>query len=163
MRITYILTPAVAAMIGLGGCGALQSTGVPDEPDRLVMQSFTIRTGKVTPADLANRLPLVLARHGYTIERQEVRGRRIFMRTQWKARDAFEDEAEGDAEYAMTRLRFSATWDGRWYRLRMQAENRLYLANGVMVEGVRTDGFRTYVDRLADDVQVSLTNTLRRY
>lgn len=159
MKNKHILIGLTALWIGSGGCGGIPTA----QPRQIELESFRIETGKVTESDLVTRLPRVLARHGYTIERYELHGRQVYMETQWKRRDAFEDEKARGAEGAATRLRFSARWNGRLYVLRMAAQNRILSTDGSMHEGSATERFRDYLDTIADDVRVSLSNTMRRH
>lgn len=124
---------------------------------------FRTHAGRVTATDLALDLPRVLARHGFFIETVDRGYGAVEMLTQWKEREPFAEELAEGARLARTRLKLRATWTGRLYQLRFEAENMVLDDAGSWRPAPMTDAFEDYAREVADDVRLELASGIRTY
>lgn len=154
-------TLAVAAALALG----LQACASRDGPASLSTDDGTYkeRAGNVTESDLFNRLPKVLMRHGYFIERTEPHHKDLEFITQWRYRDPFSDELDRGATGARTRMHLRALWTGRMYSLTIRVENMIANGTGSWIRGESSDEFTEYAKELTGEVRLEIASGIRRH
>lgn len=161
-RFLAVLTTAGVAL-AISACAGLGTTGERGAAS----VSYRDRTGNVTEADLFNRLPRALARHGYLIVDGRDYHRRYHFTTQWKDRRPFEDEQARGVTEASTRIVMRAQKREEltyaMYVLHLEVQNRVRTAGTAWHEAPMTDAFEEYADGIARDLRVSIASGMRRF
>ena len=124
---------------------------------------FNESAGRMTERDLMVKLPMVLARHGYFIERGESFQQGFSFETSWRMRSAYPEELERGARAARTRLRFRALQSGAMYSVRIQVESMMEVSRGQWVRSPGGDAFQSYARELTREIRAELASGMRTY
>lgn len=130
---------------------------------QLGQASFNDRTGQVTESDLYLRLPRILARHGFYIRSGERVSQSLFFETEWRNRQLFPDEQSTGITAARTRLRFKASWTGKFYSLRLMIDNEIQRGSGPWIQGHPGRDFLAYARGIAHEIRTEIASGMRRY
>jgi len=156
----------VAAALTLAGCAA-SSGGSEGGP---APASYKQALGTAALTDVETKVPKVLNRHQYEIERQDGSPGLLTIQTRWNGRYPLEDEIAQGVTEALTRLvitararaRSGGTVDVRVVEL--VAENRVFIGDSAQWrEGFMTPMFREYADQLVTELKTELLTGIRVY
>jgi|GEM_PF-2133777 len=151
-----------SALLVLSGCASADRSGRrihAHDPE-----VFRERTGFVTESDLFDRLPRVLARHGFFIVEADGDSQFFFLKTQWHERVPFEDERTRGAVMARTRLSFRAVRNGRMYSLTLEAHRMIETSSSE--DWVPTPIYAeamAYLEEIASELRLELASGIRRF
>jgi len=149
---------AVMLLPGCAGSGALRQGSVGH------------RVGHATGRDIVDEVPKILGGHGYAIYNTRRTDDTIYFETNWRNRAPFDDEAEGGAEQARTRIIVRARRSSEsFFTVRLEAQNEVM---GVITGGdptgtdwstmPATDAYRTYVRDLTNEITLAVDAGRRR-
>ena len=149
---------------GLTGCRSLaRSHRTPPS------SGYRRRVGLATWVDINDKAGEVMMRHQYVPRRVE-QPPAIYIESEWRQREPFDDERAHGAEQARSRLvltgRVSPTKVsalGEVYELELLIENQARRLDGDWGDGGMTPQFLEYANRIADDLESSLRSTVRRF
>jgi len=155
----------LAVAVALVGCAASGSGGAGDAGPTSYKQSV----GTAGLIDIQNKVPKILSRYQYEVERQDESPALLAIYTRWNGRYPLEDEIAQGVTEAMTRLiltararaRTGGTADVRVVEL--TAENRVRQRDSTEWRGLMTPMFKDYVDKLADELKTELLTGIRVY
>lgn len=163
MRLAPQPVISLAAAVALLGCAASAQWGAGGaEPT-----SYKKALGTAALTDVQTKVPKVLSRYQYEIERQDESLSLLTIQTRWNGRYPLEDERAQRVTEAMTRLiltararaRTGGTADVRIVDL--TAENRVLMADSTEWRGLMTPMFKEYVDKLVDELKTDLLTGVR--
>lgn len=124
---------------------------------------FKDRTGDVTETDLYDRLPMVLARHGFFIVDSNRHDYGVTFETQWQERIPFGEEQVRGAVAARTRLRLNARRNGRMYSVWFEAENMIETAQKNWISLPFYEESYAYVSDIASSLRLEVASGVRRF
>lgn len=165
MRLSLHGLVALGASLALVACAASSSGGAGDTGPA----SYKKALGTAGLIDIQNRVPKVLSRYQYEVERQDESPALLVIYTRWNGRYPLEDEIARGVTEAMTRLvltararaRTGGTADVRVVELTV--ENRVLLRDSTEWRGLMTPMFKDYADKLADEFKTELLTGVRVY
>ncbi|NNF29431.1 MAG: hypothetical protein HKN73_19545 [Gemmatimonadetes bacterium] len=137
---------------------------------RLSQSGVGGRIGHATGRDILDAVPKILGSHGYTIYNSRRTDDSIYFETNWRNRAPFEDEADGGAEAARTRIiirarRSSATL----FTVRLEAQNQIMGVSHVTDPAgtswstmPATDAYKAYIGELSSEISLRVDAGSRR-
>ena len=135
--------------------------------DRVSENTYRANLGTATETDIVNQVPRILDRNGFTIYRQEVTLDGVYIESDWKERDLFDDEvAQGITEARsriIVRARPRTAQASSLQTVNMEVENH------VRVEGqddwdrsIITDDATDYFRTIERSIRTELATGIRR-
>ncbi len=133
---------------------------------------FMADVGIATALDVKELAYRFARKYSYQIYRFEETTNRIYLETEWKDRNLFQDEKEANIVQAMSRIFIQARPRARGSliesktinRIQFIAENKvLYLEGGEWTTGQITPMVRKYLKRLANDLKTAFLTKTREF
>jgi hypothetical protein len=152
-------------MLFLMGCAASSSGSKP------AALKYTADLGTATTFDFQEKSQRALNKYQYVVERYEEYGNILYLETQWKDREVFEDEQKSGVIEAKSRIilearPFTRSSAGvtKLNKVEFAAENLVMFENTQSWASVpMTPLCRAYFKRFADDLRTEFRTGFRRY
>jgi hypothetical protein len=119
--------------------------------------TYSAPLGTVTIAAVDQEVSRIFTIYGFTTERRELQGDRLYLQTLWRDRDALEDEREAGAQAARTRLILTSRPRAVTNRdltplhaVTLRSEHEYLTTAGTWEPLIVTPDTKLYIDEVAD-------------
>lgn len=135
--------------------------------ERVSENTYRANLGTATEADIVMTVPRILDRNNFTIYRQEVTMDGVYIETEWKERDLFEDELSQGIVEARSRIYVNArprtAQASSLHRVSMEVQNHVrFEAGGDWDRTILTEQTNEYLRDIERSIRTELATGIRR-
>lgn len=135
--------------------------------DRVSENTYRANLGTATETDIVSTVPRILDRNTFTVYRQEVTMDGVYIETEWKERDLFDDERSEGIIEARSRIFINArprtAQATSLQRVSMEIENHVRLEeDGDWDRTIITDQTNEYFREIERSIRTELASGIRR-